>query len=35
LIARAKAFARTGSPLLKRKPRRNVNVYVFRSFETD
>ena len=34
LIARAKALARTGLPSLKRKPLRNVNVYVFRSRAT-
>ena len=34
LIARANALARTGVPSLKRKPVRNVNVYVRRSRET-
>ena len=34
LIACANAFARTGCPSLKRKPRRNVKVYVLRSSET-
>ncbi len=34
LIWRAKALARTGAPLLKRKPLRSVNVYVLPSRET-
>jgi hypothetical protein len=34
LIARAKAFARTGVPSLKRKLRRRVNVNVLLSCET-
>ena len=34
LIAWANALARTGFPSLNRKPRRSLNVYVFRSSET-
>ena len=34
LIARAKLAPVSFAPLLKRKPRRNANVYFFPSFET-